>query len=146
MLRIIFFNILCAILFSSTSYAQQKMDFRTLEEQVKNPKIALKKSIIFPGMGQIYNDQKIKGYSLITAEILSLWSFNENRKKYKNYTENDTKSQDYYLRERNRFAWIAIGLYFYGIIDAVVEAHLDDFDKIVKQNKPLKKEGSRNAK
>ena len=146
MLRIIFFNILCAILFSSTSYAQQKMDFRTLEEQVKNPKIALKKSIIFPGMGQIYNDQKIKGYSLITAEILSLWSFNENRKKYKNYTENDTKSQDYYLRERNRFAWIAIGLYFYGIIDAVVEAHLDDFDKIVKQNKSLKKEGSRNAK
>ncbi len=146
MLRIIFFNILCAILFSSISYAQQKMDFRTLEEQVKNPKIALKKSIIFPGMGQIYNDQKIKGYSLITAEILSLWSFNENRKKYKNYTENDTKSQDYYLRERNRFAWIAIGLYFYGIIDAVVEAHLDDFDKIVKQNKSLKKEGSKNAK
>ena len=122
------------------------MDFRTLEEQVKDPKIALKKSIIFPGMGQIYNDQKIKGYSLITAEILSLWSFNENRKKYKNYTENDTKSQDYYLRERNRFAWIAIGLYFYGIIDAVVEAHLDDFDKIVKQNKSLKKEGSKNAK
>ena len=146
MLRIIFFNILCAILFSSISYAQQKMDFRTLEEQVKDPKIALKKSIIFPGMGQIYNDQKIKGYSLITAEILSLWSFNENRKKYKNYTENDTKSQDYYLRERNRFAWIAIGLYFYGIIDAVVEAHLDDFDKIVKQNKSLKKEGSKNAK
>ena len=146
MLRIIFFNILCAILFSSISYAQQKMDFRTLEEQVKDPKIALKKSIIFPGMGQIYNDQKIKGYSLITAEILSLWSFNENRKKYKNYTENDTKSQDYYLRERNRFAWIAIGLYFYGIIDAVVEAHLDDFDKIVRQNKSLKKEGSKNAK
>ena len=146
MLRIIFFNILCAILFSSISYAQQKMDFRTLEEQVKDPKIALKKSIIFPGMGQIYNDQKIKGYSLITAEILSLWSFNENRKKYKNYTENDTKSQDYYLRERNRFAWIAIGVYFYGIIGAVVEAHLDDFDKIVKQNKSLKKEGSKNAK
>ena len=34
-------------------------------------------------------------------------------------------------------AWIAIGLYFYGILDSVVEAHLDDFDKIVKENDPL---------
>ena len=26
--------------------------------------------------------------------------------------------------------------YFYGILDSVVEAHLDDFDKIVKENDP----------
>ena len=92
-------------------------------------------------MGQIYNDQKIKGYSLIAAEIFSLWSFNENRKKYKDYTETDAKSQDYYLRERNRFAWIAIGLYFYGILDAVVESHLDNFDEIVEKSNPKKTEG-----
>ena len=92
-------------------------------------------------MGQIYNDQKIKGYSLMAAEIFSLWSFNENRKKHKNFSESDAKSQDYYLRERNRFAWMAIGLYFYGILDSVVEAHLDNFDEIVKQNNPVEKEG-----
>jgi hypothetical protein len=137
MFRIVIF----IIFFTSLSFAQQKVDFRTHEEQAKDPKIALKKSLTFPGMGQIYNDQKIKGYSLMAAEIFSLWSFNENRKKHKNYSESDAKSQDYYLRERNRFAWMAIGLYFYGILDSVVEAHLDNFDDIVKQNNPVEKEG-----
>ena len=115
----------------SLCFSQQKIDFRTAEEQAKDPNVALKKSLIFPGVGQLYNDQKIKGYTLIAAELFSLYSFNENRKKYKDYNESYDKSQDYYLRERNRFAWIAIGLYLYGILDSVVEAHLDNFDKIV---------------
>ena len=142
MFRVIIFNFIFIVFFTSISLSQQKVDFRTPEEQEKDPKIALKKSLIFPGMGQIYNDQKIKGYSLIAAEIFSLWSFNENRKKHKNYSESDAKSQDYYLTERNRFAWMAIGLYFYGILDSVVEAHLDNFDEIVKQNNPIEKEGN----
>ena len=142
MLRIITFNFIFVIFFTSITLAQQKVDFRTPEEQAKNPKIALKKSLTFPGMGQIYNDQKIKGYSLIAAEIFFFFFFNENRKKHKNYSESDAKSQDYYLRERNRFAWMAIGLYFYGILDSVVEAHLDNFDEIVKQSDPIKIEGN----
>ena len=130
-------NIFTLIIFISLIFPQEKMDFRTEDEQAKDPNIALKKSLIFPGAGQLYNDQKIKGYTLIAAELFSLYNFNENRKKYKDFNESYGKSQDYYLRERNRFAWIAIGLYFYGILDSVVEAHLDDFDKIVKENDPL---------
>ena len=131
-------NIILIPLFFVNIFSQQKMDFRTKEEQMKDPKTALNKALIFPGIGQLYNEQKVKGYSLIAAEIFSLWSFNENRKKYKNYNQNDSFSQNHYLQERNRFAWIAIGLYFYGILDAVVEAHLDDSDKIVDQNDPMK--------
>ena len=130
-------NIFTLIVFISLIFPQKKMDFRTEDEQAKDPNIALKKSLIFPGAGQLYNDQKIKGFTLIAAELFSLYNFNENRKKYKDFNESYGKSQDYYLRERNRFAWIAIGLYFYGILDSVVEAHLDDFDKIVKENDPL---------
>ena len=130
-------NIFIFVVFISLIFAQQKMDFRTEDERAKNPNIALKKSLIFPGVGQLYNDQKIKGYTLIAAELFSLYNFNENRKKYKDFNESYGKSQDYYLRERNRFAWIAIGLYFYGILDSVVEAHLDNFDKIVRENDPL---------
>ena len=129
------------LLFLTNLFGQQKMDFRTEEEQLKDPQIALNKALLFPGMGQLYNEQKVKGYTLIAAEIFSLWSFNENRKKYKNYDQNYSNSQEYYLRERNRFAWIAIGLYFYGILDAVVEAHLDEFDKIVEKNDPTKNIG-----
>ncbi|MEC7822151.1 MAG: DUF5683 domain-containing protein [Candidatus Neomarinimicrobiota bacterium] len=114
------------------------MDFRSESEQIKDPKIAMKRSLIFPGAGQLYNNQKIKGSILIAGELFALWSFNENKDKYDNYNSSDKHSRDYYLRKRNRFAWMAVGLYFYGMLDAVVEAHLDNFDKIVEENDPLK--------
>ena len=130
--KLLFFSL---IIFSYL-FSQQKVDFRTEEEQLKDPKVALKRSLTIPGAGQIYNDQKVKGYALMASEILALWSFNENRKKYNNYDDSYANSKEYYLRERNRFAWIAIGLYFYSILDAVVEAHLDNFDEIVEESDP----------
>ncbi len=132
LVKLFFFSI---FIFSSL-FSQQKVDFRTEEEQLKDPKVALKRSLTIPGAGQIYNDQKVKGYALMASEILALWSFNENRKKYNNYDDSYANSKEYYLRERNRFAWIAIGLYFYSILDAVVEAHLDNFDEIVEESDP----------
>ena len=131
--KLLFFSL---IIFSYL-FSQQKVDFRTEEEQLKDPKVALKRSLTIPGAGQIYNDQKVKGYTLMAGEILALWSFNENRKKYNNYDDSYANSKEHYLRERNRFAWIAIGLYFYGVLDAVVEAHLDNFDEIVEESDPL---------
>lgn len=131
--KLLFFSL---IIFSYL-FSQQKVDFRTEEEQLKDPKVALKRSLTIPGAGQIYNDQKVKGYTLMAGEILALWSFNENRKKYNNYDDSFANSKEHYLRERNRFAWIAIGLYFYSVLDAVVEAHLDNFDEIVEESDPL---------
>jgi len=131
--KLLFFS----IFIFSYLFSQQKVDFRTEEEQLKDPKIALNRSLIMPGAGQLYNDQKIKGYALMAGEILALWSFNENRKKYNNYDDSYANSKEHYLRERNRFAWIAIGLYFYGVLDAVVEAHLDNFDEIVEESDPI---------
>ena len=123
--------------FISFLFPQKKIDFRSESEQLKDPKIAMKRSLIFPGAGQLYNDQKIKGSILIAGELFALWSFNENKKKYDNYNGSESHSLNYYLRKRNRFAWIAVGLYFYGMLDAVVEAHLDNFDKVVEDNDPL---------
>ena len=123
--------------FISFLFPQKKIDFRSESEQLKDPKIAMKRSLIFPGSGQLYNDQKIKGSILIAGELFALWSFNENKKKYDNYNGSESHSRNYYLRKRNRFAWIAVGLYFYGMLDAVVEAHLDNFDKVVEDNDPL---------
>ena len=131
--------------FISFLFPQKKMDFRSEIEQIKDPKIAMKRSLIFPGVGQLYNDQKIKGSILIAGELFALWSFNENKNKYDNYDGSESHSRDYYLRKRNRFAWIAVGLYFYGMLDAVVEAHLDNFDKIIEENDPLKDKGKNNS-
>ncbi len=143
MFRLIKFFIFTAVIYSNL-FSQEIVDFRTKEEQLKDPKIALKRSLTFPGAGQIYNDQKVKGYALIAGEVLALWNFNENRKKYNAYEDSFSKSRDHYLRERNRFAWIAIGLYFYGVLDSVVEAHLDNFDEIVKESDPLNSKGNNN--
>ena len=129
------FLIIC--FFISFLFPQKKMDFRSESEQLKDPKIAMKRSLIFPGAGQLYNNQKIKGSILIAGELFALWSFNENKNKYDNYDGSERHSRDYYLRKRNRFAWMAVGLYFYGMLDAVVEAHLDNFDKVVEENDPL---------
>ena len=133
-----------AVFIITNLFSQQKVDFRTEEEQLKDPKIALKRSLTIPGGGQLYNDQKVKGYALMAGEVLALWSFNDNRKKYNNYEDSDSNSKEHYLRERNRFAWIAIGLYFYGVLDAVVEAHLDNFDEVVKESDPLNNKGTDN--
>lgn len=143
MLRLIKISIFAVIIISNL-FSQQKVDFRTEEEQLKDPKIALKRSLTIPGAGQLYNDQKVKGYALMAGEVLALWSFNDNRKKYNNYEDSDSNSKEHYLRERNRFAWIAIGLYFYGVLDAVVEAHLDNFDEVVKESDPLNNKGTDN--
>ena len=140
MLRLIKISIF-AVFIISNLFSQQKVDFRTEEEQLKDPKIALKRSLTIPGAGQLYNDQKVKGYALMAGEVLALWSFNDNRKKYNNYEDSDSNSKEHYLREWNRFAWIAIGLYFYGVLDAVVEAHLDNFDEVVKESDPLNNKG-----
>ena len=143
MFRLIKIYIFILVIFSNL-FSQQKVDFRTEEEQLKDPKIALKRSLTIPGAGQLYNDQKVKGYALMAGEVLALWSFNDNRKKYNNYEDSDSNSKEHYLRERNRFAWIAIGLYFYGVLDAVVEAHLDNFDEVVKESDPLNNKGTDN--
>ena len=71
--------------FISFFFPQKKMDFRSECDQLKNPKIAMKRSLIFPGAGQLYNDQKIKGSILIAGELFALWSFSENKEKYDNY-------------------------------------------------------------
>ena len=143
MLRLIKISIFAVIIITNL-FSQQKVDFRTEEEQLKDPKIALKRSLTIPGAGQLYNDQKVKGYTLMAGEVLALWSFNDNRKKYNIYEDSDPNSKEHYLRERNRFAWIAIGLYFYGVLDAVVEAHLDNFDEVVKESDPLNNKGTDN--
>ena len=70
MFRLIKIYIFTLVIFSNL-FSQQKVDFRTEEEQLKDPKIALKRSLTIPGAGQLYNDQKVKGYALMAGEVLS---------------------------------------------------------------------------
>jgi len=102
--------------------------------RVKSPKTAFFASMI-PGGGQIYNGKLIKGATVMGLEALAIKSWLENSKIYSDYDTGDyllRKSR--YLSKRNKYAWWVIFLYFYGMIDAIVDAHLSPFDDVMDAN------------
>ena len=111
------YSFILVILFSSKLYSQ---DTEIDSSKVKNPSFAWKIAFI-PGMGQLYNGNYFKFVGLVGAEIYAVSKFNHLRSK-----GNITK--------RNTYGWWVVGLYFYGILDAYVDAHLSSFPKKVKKN------------
>ena len=98
---------------------------------IKNPRQAFLFSLV-PGGGQFYNQKYIKGSLVMGLETLALHSWLENSKIYKNYdSEEYSLRQNRYLEKRNKYAWWVIFLYFYSMIDAMVDAHLSPFDDIM---------------
>ena len=98
---------------------------------IKNPRQAFLFSLV-PGGGQFYNQKYIKGSLVMGLETLALYSWLENSKIYKNYdSEEYSLRENRYLEKRNKYAWWVIFLYFYSMIDAMVDAHLSPFDDIM---------------
>ena len=92
---------------------------------IKTPKKAALWSIL-PGGGQIYNGKYLKAGIIITLESLAIWQSIENGQNYK-----IDKSNDAFLTDRNKFAWWAFFVHVYGILDAIVDRHLEPFDPIM---------------
>ena len=111
------YSFILVLLLSSILYSQ---DTEIDSSKVKNPSFAWKIAFI-PGMGQLYNGNYFKFVGLVGAEIYAVSKFNHLRSK-----GNITK--------RNTYRWWFVGLYFYGILDAYVDAHLSSFPKKVKKN------------
>ena len=106
--------------------------------KIKTPKKAALWSIL-PGGGQIYNGKYLKAGILITLESLAIWQSIENGKNY-----NIDNSNDQYLTNRNKYAWWAFFLHIFGLLDAVVDSHLEPFDQIMEgailEEKTIEKE------
>ena len=108
------------------------------EEKLKNSKIAFYWSLV-PGLGQAYNGKWIKSALIISCEMAAINYWIINRDIYKDY-DNGTYplSKHRYLEKRNKYAWWIGFIYVYGMIDAVVDAHLHNFDHLMAS--PLKSE------
>lgn len=89
--------------------------------KIKNPSLAWKLSFI-PGLGQLYNEKYLKFGALLSGQFYAI-----NRFKGLKNSGNITK--------RNTYGWWIVGLYFYGILDAYVDAHLSTFPKKRKHQK-----------
>ena len=88
--------------------------------KIKDPSLAWKVSFV-PGLGQLYNERYLKFIGLLSAEFYAFNKFNHLRD-----SGNITK--------RNTYGWWIVGLYFYGILDAYVDAHLSTFPKEIKDD------------
>ncbi len=84
--------------------------------KIRDPGIAWKLGVI-PGMGQIYNGKYVKAIGFMGAEYFVVNRFlalkNENR-----------------IGLRNTYAWWALGLFVWNMLDAYVDAQLSTFPVI----------------
>lgn len=98
---------------------------------IKNPKTAFYLSAI-PGAGQLYNGKLLKGSLFLALESVAMYSWFENAEIYRDYDSVDKPlPKNRYLEKRNKYAWWVIFIYFYSMIDAMVDAHLSPFDQIM---------------
>ena len=85
-------------------------------------------------MGQAYNEKWIKSFVIIGLEIIAYESWRNNMHKYKKYNDNDYPLDKHrYLEKRNKYAWWLGFIYLYGILDAIVDAHLFEFNKLMEE-------------
>ncbi len=120
-------NLILSILLISTLTAQEK------PKGIKNPKTAFWFSLV-PGMGQIYNGKWIKSATIIGLEIAAYQAWQNNADIYSSYEgTKHTLPKHRYLEKRNKYAWWVWFIYVYGMIDAVVDAHLHPFEEIMKK-------------
>jgi len=100
----------------------------------KSPKIAALRSFMFPGGGQFYNGQPVKGSILASTGIASAYLYIDFSKKYSSSDGLSPMIKKDYLYQRNRYGWWVIIVYIYGLLDAVVEAHLHPFNEVMNEN------------
>ena len=101
----------------------------------KSPAKAALYGAMFPGGGQVYNGRWLKGALLLSLEAAAIYQWYLNGDIYKKYESgNYSLSKHRYLEKRNKFVWWAVFIYVYGMIDAVVDAHLNPFNSVMAEN------------
>jgi len=97
-----------------------------LEERSKAA--ALLRSLVVPGLGQIYNGQKVKGYIIMGSEAAligtSVYFYVQGMNYQSSYEEDRPGTVDDFDRAEQAyqtsdiFAYLAIGLWIYNVVDA----------------------------
>ena len=90
--------------------------------------------MLFPGGGQFYNEQPVKGMLLAGAAIGSAFLYVDNANRYSDYSGNEPSQKAEYLKLRNKYGWWLGLVYIYGLLDAIVEAHLHPFKAVMSED------------
>ena len=102
---------------------------------IKSPKKAASSALAFPGGGQLYNGKIIKAGLILAGEVIAIVNWYNNSQLYSSYdADNDAEyplPKHRYLEKRNKSVWWFGFIYIYGLIDAIVDAHLHSFEDIM---------------
>lgn len=102
---------------------------------LRSPKKAALYALAFPGGGQVYNHKFLKATLILGLEVLAFYSWQENAQAYADYDlDGYPLPKHRYLEKRNKFAWWMGFIYFYGLLDAVVDAHLSGFNDVMRED------------
>ncbi|MBC8323439.1 MAG: hypothetical protein H8E70_07725 [Candidatus Marinimicrobia bacterium] len=103
--------------------------------KTKSPVKAALYGAMFPGAGQVYNGRWFKAVMILSLEGASIYQWSLNGDIYKNYESGNYGLRKHrYLEKRNKFAWWTVFIYVYGMLDAVVDAHLNPFKSVMAEN------------
>ena len=100
----------------------------------KSPVQAVKRALLFPGGGQFYNGQNVKGILLVGAALGAGFLYISNANEYMNYGGSNALEKAKYLKLRNKYGWWIGFVYIYGLLDAIVEAHLHPFKEVMAED------------
>ncbi len=94
--------------------------------ETKSPKGAMIRSLVFPGLGQFYNEQYIKAAIVLAGQgTLIGFSFYYNNRARESTTPLE---KDFYKDRRNLMYWWIGAATLFSMLDAYIDAHLYDFD------------------
>jgi len=92
----------------------------------RSPKAAMYRSLVFPGWGQWYNEKKFKSVLVFAAETSVIAGiFIQHHRFTNSVTEH---KRNFYKDDRNKFVWWLGGVIIFSMLDAYVDAYLQNFD------------------
>lgn len=125
--RGIYFTVFSLFFLTTRIWAQADVDtIQVVETKVKSPTGAVIRSALLPGLGQWYNEQKLKGLIVLGGELALVGNavyYNQMAVKSTTFDEGE-----FYRDLRGRFIWWFVGIYLLNLLDAYVDAYLWDFD------------------
>ncbi|OQX83315.1 hypothetical protein B6D60_10645 [candidate division KSB1 bacterium 4484_87] len=99
----------------------------SLKTDIKSPRGALVRSLLFPGLGQWYNGKKLKAVVMFLGQTgLAANAVYLNQQLVKSKTDYE---REFYINNRNISVWWLVGVTLFSIADAYVDAQLSDFDE-----------------
>lgn len=109
-----------------TFYASHADSTKNSSLKTKSPKSAVIRAVVFPGLGQFYNEQYIKaGIVLIGQSVLVGLSIYYNNLASESMTP---EGQEFYKDRRNLMYWLMGAGTLLSMLDAYIDAQLFDFD------------------